>query len=169
MRKSKGSTVIQQTTINRAAKYFLTANQILKNETIDLLFEEQPAMINFFKYLDEGHPNEMNKEIILQITSIIFIALRWQKIKVKKIRLSSITKHLDKNAQMKSYFSNPTFEFDDEGFDAFWQDYKQKHIMGYALFAIRNQFRSEVTTERDAVFIFYTIKTISDIITESTN
>ncbi len=167
MKTQKRSSVLQKSTIDKAAKYFLSSDQNLKNKNIDIMFDEQPDLIDYFKYLDEGHKNEVNKEIILQIITIIFTALRFQKIKLKRIKFSKILKWLEVNSQMKNYFSNNNFEFDEIGFKEFWKDYKQKNILSYTYFAINNQYIDNIKEERDGIFIFYAVKTISDVISES--
>ena len=64
MRRTKKNPILSEAIINKAAKYFLTSNQIVKNKNIDKMFAEQPSLINYIQYLDEGHEKEVNKEII---------------------------------------------------------------------------------------------------------
>lgn len=167
MRIHKRSSVLQKLMIDKAAKYFLTSHQSIKNKNIDLMFDEQPSLIEYFKYLDEGHKSEINKEIILQIITIIFTAIRFQKIKLKRIKFGKILNSFLLNSQMKNYFNSGKFEFDEIGFKEFWKNYKQKNILNYTYFAINNQYIENINEEEDGVFIFYTVKTISDVISES--
>jgi len=130
------------------------------------MLEEQPAFIEFLQYLDKGHENELNKEIIVQLMAIIYTGIRFEKIKLKKFGFSKILKSLDDNAKMKSYFHDNSFEFDSRNFGEFYKDYDQKDILNYTYFAINNQFGEHVKNERDAIFIFYVIKTIADVISQ---
>lgn len=166
MRKSSRRKILRKETLDRAAKYFLTNGQEVKNKNIDTMLEEQPAFIEFLQYLDKGHENELNKEIIVQLMAIIYTGIRFEKIKLKKIRFSKVLKSLDENAKMKSYFHDNGFDFDSGNFSRFYEDYEQKNILNYVYFAINNQFQEHVKNERDAIFIFYSIKTIADVISQ---
>ncbi len=167
MNRTKNIIVISESIINRASKYFLSSDQSTKNKNIDMILSEHPGLIKYFQFLDEGHEKGVNKEIVVQIISIIFIALRFQKIKIKKIKFTKIERALDANIKMKRHFFDAKFEFDENGFDEFWKDYRQKNILSYTYFAINEIFRKYIEEERDAVFIFYAVKTISDVISES--
>ena len=164
MRKPIRKIPLKKERIDQAAKYFLTSEQSTKNEQIDFMFEEQPALLDYFKYLDQGHTKDINKEIILQLVTIIYSGIGLQKIKLKKIKFSKISKLLADNVGMKNYFHSESYEFDSESFRNYYQQYKQKNILDYTYFAINNQFKDYIDSEQDALFIFYSVKTISDAI-----
>ncbi len=164
MKKSNRRKTLRKETINRAAKYFLTGDQEIKNKSIDIMFEEQPALMQFMKYMDTAHPNELNKEIILQLMTIIYLGIKFEKIRIKKIKFGQILKSLDDNTKMKSYFHDDRYSFDSSGFKEIYNNHEQKNILNYTYFAINNQFKEFIQSERDAIFIFYSIKTIADVI-----
>jgi len=87
--------------------------------------------------------------------------------KKERKKFSRLLKSLEVNAQMKNYFNSNKFEFDEIGFKEFWKDYKQKNILNYTYFAINKQYINNIKEERDGIFIFYKVKTISDVISES--
>ena len=43
-------------------------------------------------------------------------------IKLKPIKFSKILKSLELNSQMKGYFNNDNFDFDEHGFNEFWKN-----------------------------------------------
>ncbi len=156
--------MILKESVLQAAKLFLTEDQTSKNQLIDNLFEEQPSMVVFLEYLDKTVASEASKEVILQLTMIFYLAVSLQKIKIKKIPFNDFTDSLRKNSDIKNYFHNPHQRVDGKTFKTFVEAYPQKEILNYTHFAINHQFNPYVNNEQDALFIFYIMTVVGDVI-----
>ena len=156
--------MVKKESIVEAARFFLTAGQMEKNQLIDKVFVEQPSIVTFLEYLNKAVDKEETKEVILQLMMISYLAISLQKIKIKKIPFDDFMDSLSENTEMKSYFHNPSYKFDGESFKTFYETYPQKELLNYTYFAINNQFDAYVKNEQDALFIFYTMKVLGDVI-----
>lgn len=148
--------------MNEAAKIFLPASQAAKNKHIDKMFATCPAVLQFLLDLDKGHPNEANKEVIVQLLAIFFTAATVQKINLKNFDFDEIIKALERNVALKRYFHDKGHPFDGQAFSVFVQQYPQKEVLNYTFFAVNNQFRALIQGEQDVVFSFYIVKSVTD-------
>ncbi|MGI9159498.1 MAG: hypothetical protein ACR2K1_07075 [Saprospiraceae bacterium] len=155
--------ILKKENVNEAAKVFLTAQQEAKNKRIDRMFADYPAIRQFLNDLDQGHPNEANKEVILQLLTIFYTAAVLQKIPLKNVDYDDILQSLDRNAALKRYLHGEKHAFDGQVFAELVRQYPQKEILNYTFFAINNQFGDYVKEERDALFIFYIVKSTADV------
>lgn len=156
--------MIKKEAVVEASRVFLTADQIKKNQLIDKMFAEQPSIVKFLEYLDKAVGKDEAKEVILQLMMIFYLAISLQKMKIKKIAFGDFMDSLSENIEMKQYFHNPSYKFDGNSFRTFFEAYPQKEILNYSYFAINNQFDAYVNNEQDALFIFYTMKVLGDVI-----
>jgi hypothetical protein len=162
MEKAENSTILKQEMVKEASKAFLTAAQEAKNKYIDRLFADCPAIRQILRDLDEGHPREANKEVILQLLTIFYTAAVLQKIKLKNFDYNDIAKSLEHNTAQQRYFHDEKHPFDKKAFEELVQQYPQKAVLNYTFFAINNQYGDYIDTERDAFFIFYVVKSVAD-------
>src|SRR5690606_32025698 len=148
--------------VNAAARKFFTSNQLYKNSVIDEMFSSQPALMEFLKYIDKAVPNEMTKEVTIQLMCIFYDAFTTQHVKFAKVDFNEILSSISTAAEMKGYLHNPGHSFDGKAFENFVKQYKQKEILNYTHFALNNQFSDLVTSEQDALFVFYIMKTFGE-------
>lgn len=154
--------ILTKESVNASARKFLTSDQLYKNNVIDKMFTDQPALIEFLKYIDKAIPNEMTKEVTIQLMCIFYNAFTTQNVKFRKIDFNEILSLIPKTAEMKRYLHNPCHSFDGNAFGNFVKQYKQKEILNYTHFALNNQFSDLVTSEQDALFVFYIMKTFGE-------
>jgi hypothetical protein len=126
MEKIENATILTRESVNEAAKIFLPASQAAKNKHIDKMFATCPTVLQFLRDLDKGHPNEANKEIIVQLLAIFFTAATVQKINLKNFDFDEIVKALERNVALKRYFHNKSHPFDGQAFNVFVQQHPQK-------------------------------------------
>lgn len=152
--------VLNRNSIKLSAEFFFTSYQNTRNNLVDVMLNEQPAISKFLALLDQGHKNEINKEIIIQLVTIFFHAFKKHGLKLKPINDDQLFSELNKTVDLKKYLNNSRFNVDNRAFKQFMDGFRQKEILNYTYFAIKNQFRNSVNNDRDALFIFYMIKTI---------
>lgn len=131
---------------------------------VDSMFNEQPALIELVEYLDTAIKNEPTKEVAIQLMSIFYKAFSLQGANLSKINFEDLMTSLSMSSELKSYFNNPQYEFDGHSFKSFIDQYSQKEILNYTFFAINNQFRDYIESEKEAIFIFYLMKTFGEVV-----
>lgn len=156
--------ILRKESVIEASRKFITGNQLKKNMAIDSMFTEQPALIELVQYLDKAIKNETTKEVAIQLMSIFYKAFALQGTSISKIKFEDLMTSLSRSSEMKSYFSNPQYEFDAHSFKSFVDQYGQKEILNYTYFAINNQFRELIESEKEAIFIFYLMKTFGEVV-----
>lgn len=150
--------ILTKDSVNAAARNFITSDQLYKNRVIDEIFSSQPALIKFWKYIDKAVPNEMTKEVTIQLMCIFYKAFKIQNMKVGKIDFEEISRLISLTPEIKRYLHNPKYSFDEKAFQTFVNEYKQIEILNYTHFAINNHFKTLVSSEQEALFIFYIMK-----------
>jgi hypothetical protein len=146
----------------------LTSDQLYKNKVIDEMFSDQPALMEFLRYIDKSVSNEMTKEVTIQLMCIFYTAFVSQNVKFRKIDFDEMLTLVSKTAEMKKYLHNPNHTFDGKAFGKFVEQYPQKEILNYTHFALNNQFNLLVTSEREALFIFYIMKIFGEALDATT-
>lgn len=157
-----GNNILTKDSVNNAARKFLTSDQLYKNSAIDEMFSDQPALIELLNYIDKAIHNEMTKEVTIQLMCIFYKAFATQHVTFKKIDFDEILKLISKTTEMKKYLDSPNHVFDGKAFGKFIEQYRQKEILNYTHFALNNQFNQLITSEQEALFIFYMMKTYGE-------
>lgn len=159
--------ILTKESVIEASRIFITGNQLEKNMAIDCMFNEQPALIEVVQHLDRAIENERTKEVVIQLMAIFYKSFSLQGTKLKKINFEDFLSSLSGTAELKRYLHDPQYEFDGAAFKTFVDHYRQKEILNYTHFAINNQFSEYIETEKDAMFIFYMIKTFGEVVVAS--
>jgi hypothetical protein len=156
--------ILRKESLIEASRIFVTGNQQEKSIAIDRMFHEQPALMELIRYLDMSIKNELTKEVVIQLMSIFYKGFCLQGAKLNKINFEDFLASFSKSSEMKSYFHNPQYEFDGHCFKTFIDQYSQKEILNYTYFAINSQFREYIESEKEAIFIFYFMKTFGEVV-----
>lgn len=156
--------ILRKESVIEASRIFITGNQLEKSMAIDNMFNEQPALIELVEYLDKAIKTEPTKEVVIQLMSIFYKAFSLQGTNLSKINFEDLMTSLSKSSEMKSYVNNPQYEFDGHSFKSFIDQYSQKEILNYTYFSINNQFREYIESEKEAMFIFYLMKSFGEVV-----
>lgn len=156
--------ILTKESVIEASQIFITGKQLEKNMAIDRMFNEQPALIELVQYLDKAIQNELTKEVVIQLMAIFYKSFSLQGTKLRKINFEEFLSSLSGSSEVKRYFHDPQYEFDEAAFKAFVDHYSQKEILNYTHFAINNQFSEYIETEKDAMFIFCMMKLFGEVV-----
>lgn len=159
--------MISMDSLLKAAESYFKAPKGENNERLQKMFQEQPAFLELFGFLEEELDDLPTRVIILQLIMIFYHAISLQKIKVAKISYSDFLAAIAENIKMRDYYDDPDKDFDEETFKRLFENYPQKEILQYTNTALHVHYQNYITNEQEASRIFYAMKIFGEVVDQN--